>query len=387
MGVLNFLLRRRKHEWLPLNAKVWVAGCGTQQALMWALSNPDAQIYATDISRRTLDIAGNFAQQLNLMNLKLEQEDLASSRFSKRFDLVVCTGVLHHLPDPTVGLQNLREAIKTSGAIILMVYNRILREPFAMFRDILSLFQQDEQDIDRRYEMACWLLENIISSQQCKPPGLDALELIWQHRHERALLADALLHPHEVTYDIDDLLSLLKKAGLVHSSWLYPAQWDIDTYTQSAKMIKHFEKLDLTSRWKAVHYLAGLNGPLMELIAEPFEAPRRPPYDLEEILGMSFVFSRGLRVYQIDNDQITGGEIVPPYNLSDGKLQGRERGVYGIRRTWSLPESALPIIEAFDGKRTFGEVMDANTNLYTRQNLLETIVDLFPPSLGLLAPC
>jgi SAM-dependent methyltransferase len=38
------------------------------------------------------------------------------------FDHIVCTGVLHHLPDPDAGLRSLRDVLAPSGAMHLMVY-------------------------------------------------------------------------------------------------------------------------------------------------------------------------------------------------------------------------------------------------------------------------
>ena len=38
------------------------------------------------------------------------------------FDQIVCTGFIHHLPDPDEGLKALREALKVDGAKHLMVY-------------------------------------------------------------------------------------------------------------------------------------------------------------------------------------------------------------------------------------------------------------------------
>lgn len=387
MGVLNFLLRRRKHEWLPPDASIWVAGCGTQQALMWALSNPQTEILATDIAERSLEMSNDIAERIGLKNITFQQHDITRSTFRQCFDLVVCTGVLHHIPDPMTGLRKIRNAIKPSGAVSLMVYSTILREPFARFRKTLSLFLQGESDMDRRYEKACWLLEKAITSEYFSPPGREALDLIWHHRHERALLADALLNPQESTYDIDGLLSLLKGAGLSHSSWLYPSQWDMETYTESTSMIGQVQALDEISRWKAVSYLTGQNGPLMELLVEPEEVSPRPPYSLDELVDMRVVFSQGLRIYELEDGRVVRSHIVPPYTKKNGTLVGRERGAYGIRRNWNLPESAKSILQSCDGDNTFGAIIDTNAAPADRRHLIETLAEFFPPGLGLLAPC
>ena len=43
------------------------------------------------------------------------------------FDLISCTGVLHHLPDPQTGLNILSASLKPGGGMFLMVYPTIFR--------------------------------------------------------------------------------------------------------------------------------------------------------------------------------------------------------------------------------------------------------------------
>ena len=46
-----------------------------------------------------------------------EAEELGCS-----FNKIVCTGVIHHLPDPEIGLRALRSVLKPEGAVHIMVY-------------------------------------------------------------------------------------------------------------------------------------------------------------------------------------------------------------------------------------------------------------------------
>ena len=54
------------------------------------------------------------------------------------FDQIVCTGVLHHLADPDVGLSALRSVLKPDGAMQLMVYAPYGRTGIYMLQDILQ---------------------------------------------------------------------------------------------------------------------------------------------------------------------------------------------------------------------------------------------------------
>ena len=83
------------------NQEILVAGCGTSQAARYALREPDARITAIDVSDASLRHTRDLQRKHNLENLELHKLPIESvSELGRTFDLVVCTGVLHHLPDP-----------------------------------------------------------------------------------------------------------------------------------------------------------------------------------------------------------------------------------------------------------------------------------------------
>src|SRR6516164_7473122 len=107
----------------PANRKILVAGCGTSQAATYALREPEAFVTAIDISETSLRHTRGLRQKYGLRNLDLHR--LAIERvgeLGRTFDQIVCTGVLHHLPDPDMGLRSLRNVLDRSGAMQLMIY-------------------------------------------------------------------------------------------------------------------------------------------------------------------------------------------------------------------------------------------------------------------------
>ncbi len=85
---------------------VLIAGCGTSQAAKHALRQPADQVVGIDISGTSIRQTEVLKRKYHLTNLELYQ--LAVERvgeLDRRFDKIVCTGVLHHLPDPDLGLQ------------------------------------------------------------------------------------------------------------------------------------------------------------------------------------------------------------------------------------------------------------------------------------------
>ncbi|HEX5869683.1 MAG TPA: methyltransferase, partial [Longimicrobium sp.] len=127
-AVLDQELDRRDRPVLPARgARVWVAGCGTNQAVITALMFPDAQVVGSDVSAGSLEVAARNARQLELANLELRTESIYQAGYAGEFDYVVCTGVVHHTADPDRALACLAAALRPAGVMQLMVYNRYHR--------------------------------------------------------------------------------------------------------------------------------------------------------------------------------------------------------------------------------------------------------------------
>src|SRR5215813_12883525 len=88
--------------------EILIAGCGTSQAAIHALREPDARVTAIDISETSLRHTRALQHRYGLQNLDLHRLAIEEvGGLSRMFDQIVCTGVLHHLPDPEIGLRTL----------------------------------------------------------------------------------------------------------------------------------------------------------------------------------------------------------------------------------------------------------------------------------------
>ena len=126
---------------------ILIAGCGTNQAAVFAYTNRAAKVVAVDVSQPSLDHQQYLKDKHGLKNLELHRlpiEELPTLGLD--FDLVVSTGVLHHLADPPAGMKALADCVRRDGAIAVMLYaqyGRIGVELLqSVFRD-LGLRQDD----------------------------------------------------------------------------------------------------------------------------------------------------------------------------------------------------------------------------------------------------
>jgi len=126
---------------------ILVAGCGTNQAAVIAFTNPGARVLGIDVSRASLGhnraLADAHAMaNLELLHLPIEQV----GDLGRDFDLIISTGVLHHMADPAGGMSALGRCLRPEGVLALMLYARTGRVGVEMlqaaFRD-MGLAQDD----------------------------------------------------------------------------------------------------------------------------------------------------------------------------------------------------------------------------------------------------
>lgn len=125
---------------VPDPPHILVAGCGTGRgAIEHALMLPQSRIIATDLSLTSLAFASRMADALQATNIIFGQADiLEMGDWSERYDMIICTGVLHHLRAPEDGLDILAGLLKKDGVMKLGLYSNLARRPLAAARDFIA---------------------------------------------------------------------------------------------------------------------------------------------------------------------------------------------------------------------------------------------------------
>ncbi len=109
--------------------RLLVAGCGTgQQAIHLAMTHPDAQVEAIDLSLASLAYGARMATRLGVSNVRFSQGDLLElSPHGDPYDLISCSGVLHHLREPLVGWRRLLTRLAPHGVMKIGLYSTMAR--------------------------------------------------------------------------------------------------------------------------------------------------------------------------------------------------------------------------------------------------------------------
>jgi SAM-dependent methyltransferase len=198
------------HRTLPKRPNIFVAGCGTNQALFTALKFPQASVRGADMSATSLATCTANAKSLNVSNLQLKRESLNHIPYKEEFDYVICTGVIHHNAEPQRTLEKIAGALKPSGIMELMVYNRFhWIMPFA-FQQAIRIFSEDEETTDFEGELP--IVEKLYDEL---PKGTMMSDYLNQLRGtDESLLADAVLQPVAYSYTVESLEEMADRCGL-----------------------------------------------------------------------------------------------------------------------------------------------------------------------------
>jgi SAM-dependent methyltransferase len=196
-----------------------VAGCGTNQAAVFAYTNPQARVTAIDVSQPSLDHHRRLKEKYGLRNLDLHLLPIEEvGTLGLDFDLIVSTGVLHHLADPLVGMKSLAACLRRDAVIAVMLYAHYGRIGVEMmqsvFRD-LGLRQNEASVLMVKEALATLSQDHPLRSYLAIAPDL-AFD---------AGLVDTFLHGRDRSYTVQDCLDLVASAGLVFGEWFLKSSY------------------------------------------------------------------------------------------------------------------------------------------------------------------
>jgi SAM-dependent methyltransferase len=198
---------------------ILIAGCGTSQAAKHALRWPAARVTGIDFSATSVRHTDELKQKYGLDNLQVHQLAVTDvGKLGATFDQIVCTGVLHHLPDPDAGLQALRDVLAPGGVMHLMLYAPYGRTGVYMLQDFCRRLGIEADDDGIR---------DLVTALGALPSGHPMATLLREapdFRNEAAL-ADALLHPQDRAYSVPELFALLHRCGLRFGRWVKQAHY------------------------------------------------------------------------------------------------------------------------------------------------------------------
>lgn len=308
---------------------ILIAGCGTFQAAVFAFMNRGAKVVAVDVSRSALDHQQYLKDKHGLANLELHLLPIEEvSALRSDFDLIVSSGVLHHMADPRAGLTALGECLRTDGALGVMLYAKYGRIGVelleSVFRDLgLS---QDEASVQ--------LVKDTIALLPADHPVRGYFKVASDLSSDGALV-DTFLHSRQRSYTVGECLDLVGSAGLVFQDWLRKTPYyPHDLLAPAGGLQSTLNQLPDTELWSVMERLQTANATHFFIACRP-ERPK-------EQYSIDFSATESLDYVPLPRTAclLSGDEIFMP----GAKLK--------------LDPAQLPFVQHVDGRRTIRQIVE-----------------------------
>jgi len=119
---------------IPGDARVLEVGCGTGQMSLY-LARADRLVVGADVTGASIRLAAAAARRFGVEQAHFVQTDLHRPGLrDAAFDVVYCSGVLHHTPDPQAAFRRIVRLARPGGMIVLGLYNSLARIPLRLRR-------------------------------------------------------------------------------------------------------------------------------------------------------------------------------------------------------------------------------------------------------------
>lgn len=304
---------------------ILVAGCGTNQAAIIAFNNPKAKIVAIDVSQPSLAHHAYLKAKHSLDNLELRQlpiEDV--EQLGRNFDLIISTGVLHHLASPEKGMSALASCLRPDGVAAIMLYARFGRSGVEMLQSVfreMGLGQNETSLVMVREALKVLSQDHPLRSYLSLAPDLQY----------DAGLVDTFLHGRDRSYTVKDCIDLATSAGLVlqdlfQKTPYYPPQKQRSAFYNAVADLSDIEQWSIMERINhrnACHF---------------FTVCHR---------------DRPVKSYAIDFESSDYAAYVPHYRYRCG-FNGQE--IYKPNWKLGLGPAQAALVNMIDGKRTIAEI-------------------------------
>jgi SAM-dependent methyltransferase len=333
----------RTHSRVPADATIWVAGCGTNQALITALAYPEATVLGTDAAGRTLELCEANAKQFGIKNLTLRHEGIAQATYRNQFDYVICTGAIHHNPDPAALLARLSAAMRPDSVLELMIYNVFHRREMVAYQAALRLMGVYEIDpLSKRLAAARSIAESLPADGSIRRK-MDQFEYMGDEGW-----ADSFMNLLERSFSVETMWQMAEGCGLtveapvvnsfdqVNNSYL----WDVPMRDPEGRA--RYERLPDRERWQVTNLLLLDQSPMLWFYLSPAARGRVTEAERDEMFLDTAFRHNSARLRRWLLDEKGGWHEDPSIAPFPGALPS---------------QSVRPVFEAVDGRRTMRDIM------------------------------
>jgi SAM-dependent methyltransferase len=320
--------------------RVLDAGCGTgDTAVAIARANPEIEVVGIDLSETSLGHARAYADTQGVgANLQLHCLPIQEvGTLGQTFDYIISSGVIHHLDDPTRGLNALVDVLAPNGGIFLMLYATYGRAGVYQLQDALRLMSEDA-DYSEKVALARTVVGGLVADHPFKQLGFT------DHRWPGdAGLVDLLLHVRDRSYTVPQIFELLDDTGLQLTRFMDPLAYEPSTYQSDPSLAARFDALDPRERATLAELLCGTMRKHSLYATRKAYTPFQPSPTGELLLALRPRLSPLFAWDSLETPDARNKNLV---RVNERPLSDH------YSRHFDLPRWSLPILQLCDGART-----------------------------------
>ena len=187
--------------------KILIAGCGTgQNSIGTASIFSNSNVLAIDLSLKSLSYAKRKTKELKISNIKYMQADILDLELiNQKFDIIECSGVLHHMKNPLAGWKVLVNCLKPTGLMRIALYSKIARRNIIKTRDEIKKLEIGHNDKDLKF----FRNKIIKSEKEYEKQHTSSLDF-----YSLSTFRDLLFHTYEHQFTISQINQCLFELGL-----------------------------------------------------------------------------------------------------------------------------------------------------------------------------
>ena len=325
---------------------ILIAGCGTNQAAVFAYNNPESRITAIDVSTTSLEHTEYLKNRHGLDNLTVQRLPIEEvGALGKDFDLIVTTGVLHHLVDPQAGMNALAPLLRKDGVMAVMLYATFGRQGVEMMQDVfreLGLGQSNSSIKTVREAIALLPDNHPVRSYLNIAPDLNF----------DAGVVDTFLHGRDCDYTVAECIELVENGGLAFQDMFMRSSYYPAPRKDTNGFLRSVEELPREKLWGVMERINFSNACHFFLATHPDRAPENYVLDFSTTDCLRYV---PMFRYRCGADR-------------SGVYRGLSQDANGNTRwSWALNIDDLEaeLVLMIDGRRSIGEIAEA---VYARKD-------------------
>ena len=332
-----------------------VAGGGTGDATIFLaeqLRGTDAEIVHLDMSHASIALAQGRAKIRGLTNITWSHYSLLSlpALGLGQFDYINCSGVLHHLADPDLGLRVLLGALKEGGAIGLMVYGTTGRTGVYQMQALMRTVNQTStgQELEDPRKIAN--TRDLLGSLPASNWFMASEAMFNDHKMGDAGIYDLLLHSQDRSYSVGELFDWLGERHGRHLAFS-------DVQRGRAPYLPHM--------------VMGVKPPAMA--AQLRQLPLRRQYEMAELMIGNLIthslyllpnvactapYGDAAYIPFFYHEPLTGEVVAQVFGSNKGQPFRLNHQHSGVSLMVNPGKYGAKILGLIDGQKSFGEIFD-----------------------------